>query len=321
MKKWFLENLKAGVRMYSRELDTFIAVADQGSFLKASAVLYTTAASVMNQMNKLEATVGVKLIERTSQGARLTAAGRSFYKDAKKIIRQSEQAVARAHHIAKNEKQAIRIGTSILRPCTMLIDLWAKIDDGTLPVTIRIVPFDDNPAGMEAMLESLGKEIDCFVGPCDSLSWKAKYNILVLKQGECCVAVPRRHWLAKREILHWSDLDGERLMLLRRGDSSELNRLRDEIEKEHPGITIVDIPHFYDTSIFNECEQAGCLMETLDIWKDVHPSIVTIPVTWNYKTYYGIVYAKHPSDHVQEFIRIIQKSMCKENKPCVIQTE
>lgn len=300
--------------MYSRELDTFIAVADLGSFLKTSEALYTTAASVMNQMNKLEANVGVKLLERTSQGARLTAAGRSFYKDAKKIIRHSEQAIARARQIAKNEKLAIRVGTSILRPCAMLIDLWSKIDDGTLPVTIRIVPFDDRPASMEAMLESLGKEIDCFVGPCDSLSWKANYNILVLRQGECCVAVPHRHRLAKREKLRWSDLDGERLMLLRRGDSPELNRLRDEIEAEHPGITIVDIPHFYDTSIFNECEQAGCLMETLDIWKDVHPSIVTIPVDWDYKTYYGIVYAKKPSDPMQEFIRIIQKSMRRENR-------
>ena len=46
-------------------------------------------------MNKLEANIGVKLIERTSQGTQLTAAERSFYKDAKKIIKQSEQAIAR----------------------------------------------------------------------------------------------------------------------------------------------------------------------------------------------------------------------------------
>lgn len=69
--------------MYSKELTTFISVVEQGSFLKASKELYITAASVMNQINKLEANVGVKLIERTTQGTQLTAAGRSFYKDAK----------------------------------------------------------------------------------------------------------------------------------------------------------------------------------------------------------------------------------------------
>ncbi len=295
--------------MYSRELTTFISVAEQGSFLKASKELYITAASVMNQMNKLEANVGVKLIERTSQGTQLTAAGRSFYRDAKKIIKQSEQAIARTRQIARNEKQAIRIGTSILRPCKMLVDLWSKIDDGTLPVTIRIIPFDDSPASMEKMLETLGKEIDCFAGPCDSLTWKERYHILVLKQGECCIAVPRKHRLAKKEKLKWSDLDGESLMLVKRGDSPVLNRLRDEIETKHPRINILNIPHFYDTDIFNECEQMGCIMETLDIWKDVHPSIVTIPMEWGYTMPYGIVYAKQPSEPMQAFINIIQKNL------------
>ena len=295
--------------MYSKELTTFTSVAEQGSFLKASKELYITAASVMNQINKLEANVGVKLIERTSQGTQLTAAGRSFYKDAKKIIKQSEQAISRTRQIARNEKQAIRIGTSILRPCKMLVDLWSEIDDGTLPVTIRIVPFDDSPANMEKMLETLGKEIDCFVGPCDSLTWKEKYNILELRQGECCIAVPRKHRLAKKDKLQWSDLDGENLMLVKRGDSPVLNSLRDDIEKNHPKISILNIPHFYDTNIFNECEQAGCIMETLDIWKDVHPSIVTIPMEWEYKIPYGILYAKQPSEQVQAFVNIIQKRL------------
>lgn len=292
--------------MYSRELTTFIAVAEQGSFLKASKELYITPASVMNQINKLESLIGVKLIERTNQGTQLTAAGRSLYKDAKKIIRQSEQAIARARQIAKDEQQAIRVGTSILRPCKMLVDLWSRVDDGTLPVTIHIVPFDDSPTSMEIMLDSLGKEIDCFVGPCDSLTWRERYNILPLEPVHCCIAVSRKHPLSKKEMLRWSDLDGETMMLVKRGDSPVLNRLRDEIEEQHPLITLMDTPHFYDTSVFNECEQMGCVMETLDIWKDVHPSLVTIPVEWEYTMPYGIVYAKNPSRAAQNFIQTIQ---------------
>ena len=299
--------------MYSRELTTFITVVEQGSFLKASKELYITPASVMNQMNKLESLIGVKLIERTNQGTQLTAAGRSVYEDAKKIIELSEKAVVRARKIAKDEQQAIRVGTSILRPCKMLVDLGAKIDNGILPVTIHIVPFDDSPASMETMLDSIGKEIDCFVGPCDSLTWKERYNILLLKPAECCVAVPRKHRLSKKEKMKWEDLDGEIFMLVKRGDSPMLNRMRDEIETEHPQITRLDMPHFYDTSVFNECEQMGCVMETLDIWRDVHPSIVTIPMDWGYKIPYGIVYAKNPSESMQRFIKMIENSNCKEH--------
>ena len=55
--------------MYSRELTTFLTVVGQGSFLKASRELYITPASVMNQVSKLETQVGVRLLERTNQGA------------------------------------------------------------------------------------------------------------------------------------------------------------------------------------------------------------------------------------------------------------
>lgn len=292
--------------MYSRKLITFIAVAEQGSFLKASKELYITPASVMNQMNKLEASVGVKLIERTSQGTRLTAAGRSVYKDAKKLIRQSEQAIAHARRIAKEERLTVRVGTSILRPCRPLVDMWSKIDNGTLPVAIHIVPFDDSPANMGAMLDSLGREIDCFVGPCDSVTWKESYNILYLKPSKCCIAVPRKHKLAKKNRLYWSDLDGETLMLVKRGESSVINQIRDEIEERHPKITIADTPDFYDTNVFNECEQAGCLMETLDIWRDVHPSLVTISMEWDYEMLYGIVYAKAPSEAMRTLINAVR---------------
>lgn len=300
--------------MYSRELTTFIAVADQGSFLKASKELYITPASVMNQINKLESLIGVKLIERTNQGTQLTAAGRSIYKDAKKIIKQSEQAIARARQIANDEQQAIRVGTSILRPCKTLVDLWSGIDDGTLPVAIHIVPFDDSPVSMETMLDSLGREIDCFVGPCDSLTWKERYNILSLKPVNCCIAVPRMHKLSKKKKLTWSDLEGETFMLVKRGDSPVLNKMRDEIETKHPQITLLDTPHFYDTGVFNECEQMGCVMETLDIWKDVHPSIVTIPMEWDYEMPYGIVYAKNPSGAMQTFIHTLQKHLNTETE-------
>ncbi len=50
-------------------------------------------------------------------------------------------------------------------------------------------------------------------------------------------------------------------------------------------------------------------METLDIWKDVHPSIVTIPMEVGYTMPYGIVYAKQPSEQVQAFINTIQKNL------------
>ena len=295
--------------MYNRELITFITVADQGSFLKASRALYTTPASVMNQMNKLESLIGAKLIERTNQGTRLTAAGRSIYQDAKQMIEFADEAIQKARQLAASEQNVIRVGTSIMRPSKRLIDLWTEIDDGNLPFQIHIVPFDDDPAGLDSVLSALGNQIDCFVSPCNSSEWQKQCGILPLEKLPCRVAVPRKHRLAKKKSLCWSDLDGETFMILRRGDSSVLNQMRDDILENHPQIRIADIPNFYDTSIFNECEQMNYLMETLDIWTDIHPSLVTQAMEWEYEIPYGIVYAKKPSKAVAQFIAIIQDSL------------
>lgn len=58
-------------------------------------------------------------------------------------------------------------------------------------------------------------------------------------------------------------------MIIRRDDSTVLNQMRDDILDNHPQIQIVDAPNFYETSIFNECEQMNYLMETLVIWTDI----------------------------------------------------
>ena len=294
--------------MYNRELVTLITVADQGSFLKAAQELYTTPASVMNQMNKLERLVGVKLIERTNQGTHLTAAGRSIYQDAKQMIEFAEAAVKKARELAASEQNVVRLGTSLMRPCKRLIELWSEIGDGNQPFQLRIVPFDDDPAGLDTVLSALGKQIDCFVGPCDSIEWRKQHSILLLDRLPCRVAVPRKHRLAKKKSLCWPDLDGETFMLIKRGDSTVLNRMRDDILEDHPQIRIADAPNFYDTSIFNECEQMNYLMETLDIWADIHPSLVTLPMEWDYEIPYGIVYAKKPSDTVRAFVDVIRSA-------------
>ena len=56
----------------------FLQVAKSGSFSAAALELYITKVSVMNQINSLEAHIGVPLFERTSHGVLLNEAGRAF---------------------------------------------------------------------------------------------------------------------------------------------------------------------------------------------------------------------------------------------------
>ncbi len=65
--------------MYNPQLETFIRVADAGSFNKAAEESYITPTAVIKQLNLLEASLDVKLFKRTHRGLTLTKAGKSLY--------------------------------------------------------------------------------------------------------------------------------------------------------------------------------------------------------------------------------------------------
>ena len=82
--------------MYNLQLETFIVVADLGSFNRAAEALYITPPAVTKQINLLEKDLGLKLFVRTHRGLSLTEAGKSLYKDAKYIIQYCKESVERA---------------------------------------------------------------------------------------------------------------------------------------------------------------------------------------------------------------------------------
>lgn len=283
-------------------INTFLKVADCGSFSGASEQLYLSKVSVMNQMNALEARVGVALFERTHHGVSLTEAGKAFYRSASELSRLSQSAVREARRIGSAGLRTIRVGTSMMRPCNSLVELWEKKYTGNSEYQFSIVAFNDEMDGLSAMLAALGDRIDCFVTPCGSMNLRMNYNFLPFDHLKCALAVSKKHPLSNKKILTWEDIQNESLMLLKQGESYILDEMRSDILCNHPTIKIVDFNGYYDLSAFNLCERQGYLMETLDMWAGLHPSLVTIPVEWEYEMPYGILYSQNPSDTVKAFI-------------------
>lgn len=134
--------------MLHSHIETFISVAEKGSFSKAAGSLYLSKVSVMKQIDSLEAHLGFLLFNRTNHGVILTPAGKSFYTDAIKLQNLSKKAIKNAKIIAGKESYTIKIGTSVLRSCKPLLDIWSKIDDGSHPFQIELVPFGDEPSDL-----------------------------------------------------------------------------------------------------------------------------------------------------------------------------
>ena len=293
--------------MYNHMLNTFIAVADCGSFTKASERLYISPTAVMKQMNALESHLDLKLIKRTTSGVRLTAAGTLIYQDAKFIIDYSGKSIAGARAAMHLNDTTFCIGTSLLNPAKPFMDLWYRVNQDFSEYKLHLVPFEDNHEGILAEIEQLGKKFDFLIGVCDSREWLRRCNFLSLGRYKKMIAVSREHRLSGKKSIVVEDLYGETLMMVRQGDSGVNDFLRNDLEKHHPQIHIEDTPLFYDLSVFNRCAETGNVLLTLECWQKVHPSLVSIPVDWDYSIPYGLLYSLDAPKDVLKFVETVRK--------------
>ena len=296
--------------MLSQQLQVFLQVVDCGSFSKAAKKLFVTPASVMKHVNGLEKRLGVVLLRRSNRGIELTPAGTALYDGGKKMAAYADQILAGTKAAGKAEGIVVRVGSSLLNPGKVLTAIWEPLRTEHPEYTFRIVPYEDTKEEIISLISSLGENIDVLVGSFNSRTMLAQANYLPLGEHRLCIAVPKRHTLAKRKALTLTDLYGERLAMVKSGDTEVLDEFRAMLQQNHRQIQIEETGYYYDADTFNACEREGCLLLTLDVWADVHPSLVTLPIQLDYTVSYGILYARNPEEKIRNFIEIIRKNCC-----------
>lgn len=292
--------------MYNPQLDTFLRVADAGSFNKAAEESYITPTAVIKQINLLEAELGVKLFERTHRGLHLTKAGKSLYQDTKYIIQYCRDSVTRAKNAMQEDTNIIRIGSSPMTPAQLLMQLWPKIQARCPGIKFEIIPFENTPENAREILANLGRNIDVIGGIFDETMLEVRgCEGLELSREPFCCAVSIHHKLAEKDQLKIQDLYGENLLLMHRGWSHYVDRLRDDIWQNHGKIKIVDFD-FYSMNIFNRCENSNDVLLAIPGWANVHPLLKVIPVEWDHTIPYGLLHSSQPTKTVKQFLAAAQ---------------
>lgn len=291
--------------MYNPQLETFLRVADAGSFNKAAEQSFITPTAVIKQINLLEADLGVQLFDRTHRGLTLTKAGNSLYQDTKYIIQYCRESVTRAKNAAQEDMEIIRIGTSPVTPPQVLMELWPKIREHYPNFKFQLIPFENTPENAREILANLEKNIDVVPGIFDeTLLNLYKCTALEITRLPICCAVSVNHRLAEKDRLQISDLYGENLMLMHRGWSKYTDKLRDDIWTNHTQIHLQDFD-FYDLTAFNQCENNNAVLMAFENWANVHPLIKILPVDWDYTIPYGLLHSPKPSPKIEHFLKVI----------------
>ena len=290
--------------MYNPQLETFLRVADAGSFSRAAEEAYITPTAVIKQINLLEESLGVKLFDRTHRGLTLTKAGRSLYQDAKYIIQYCRDSMVRAKNAMLEDTNVIRVGSSPMTPAQLLMQLWSKVNETCPDIKFQIVPFENSLENAREILGNLGRRIDIVGGIFDEtmLALRGCAGLeLIRAPFQCAMSV--HHRLAVKDRLQLSDLYGENLLLMHRGWSHYVDQLRDDLWQHHPQIQIVDF-NIYSMDIFNRCESTNDVLLSIPGWASVHPLLKSIPVEWDYSIPFGILHSPEPSPIVQRFLDV-----------------
>lgn len=236
----------------------------------------------------------------------LTKAGKSLYQDTKYIIQYCKDSVTRAKNAMQEDTNIIRIGSSPMTPAQLLMQLWPKIQAMCPGIKFEIIPFENTPENAREILANLGRNIDVIGGIFDETMLEVRgCEGLELSREPFCCAVSIHHKLAEKDQLKIQDLYGENLLLMHRGWSHYVDRLRDDIWQNHSKIKIVDFD-FYSMNIFNRCENSNDVLLAIPGWANVHPLLKVIPVEWDHTIPYGLLHSPQPTETVKQFLAAAQ---------------
>ena len=96
--------------MELRHLRYFVAVGEEQHYHRAAERLRVAQPALSRQIQDLEEEIGFKLFDRLPRGVKISAAGKSFLVDARRILHEVNDATARAKRVASGQSGTLRVG-------------------------------------------------------------------------------------------------------------------------------------------------------------------------------------------------------------------
>lgn len=109
-----------------QEMNSFVAVADAGSFVRAAEAVGLSKAAVSRHVSELEKRLGVRLFHRTTRSLSLTIEGKLFLERCKKLLVAVDQAEEELTSQLLDSAGTIRINTPLSFGISRLAPMWSR---------------------------------------------------------------------------------------------------------------------------------------------------------------------------------------------------
>jgi DNA-binding transcriptional LysR family regulator len=198
-----------------RHVRYFVAVAETGSFSRAAPGLRITQPALSRQVRDLETELGVRLFERAGRRLRLSAAGEDLLQRGRRLLADAESLGERARALGRGDRGVLRIGATPQTLQSVVAGFMTRYRRRRPAVEIHLT--EEGGIGLLALVERGQLHLALGAVPRDEgLQARRIFPYRVL------AVVARGHRLGRRRSVELSELQDERLLLLRRDFGSRV---------------------------------------------------------------------------------------------------
>lgn len=194
-----------------KDLRYLVALANERHFGRAAQKSFVSQPTLSAQLRKLEAYLGVQLVERQPRRVTLTEAGEKVVARARRILEDSEEIVAIARHSSDPLSGTLKVAFIPTIGPYLLPRVAPRIRK-TLP-RLKLLLFEHQTAVLLERLHAGVIDLGILALPVELEGLESR----LLFEEPFAVALNSAHPLVKRKSLKPADLDGETLLLLEDG--------------------------------------------------------------------------------------------------------
>lgn len=190
-----------------RQLRFVIAAADHGSFYRAARALDVEQSTLSRAILRLERSIGMPIFERSRAGVTMTLAGNAFIRGAKPMVATADKLVAMMRAAGQGRAGGLMLGHNSSVSAGNLRATMMSWHEAHPDVEVECVEADRSV--LLAGLDTGEIDMAILMGAASHNGFRCE----PLWSERVLVALPASHPLAERDVVHWTDLRGERFLL------------------------------------------------------------------------------------------------------------
>lgn len=202
--------------MELKQLNFFLAVAEDLHFGRAAERMYIAQPALSQHVRRLERELGVELFDRRGRNVRLTAAGQAFVDEARRVVEQSERAASVARRASDGITGTLSVGYYPAMSASIAPGMIQSFLESSSDLTVQLSA--DSPSALEESIFRGEIDLALTTGPVS----RAGLESMSVAVSPVAAVVLDKHFFADRRFIEPADLDGESLIMAGRGSDQRL---------------------------------------------------------------------------------------------------